>query len=110
MGCEYQFRMTERAKQDVRQTVGYIRNELDNEKAARSLLNELEKCMERLCMFPESGSLVFTAYLPGEHIRKKIVGKYILFYQVLAAERVVRVLRVVYGARDMDGVLKGLNS
>ena len=65
MDCEYHFALTQRAKQDVRQNVGYIRNELGNEKAAGMLMNELDKCIERLCIFPESGKLVFDEYLPG---------------------------------------------
>ena len=52
MDCEYHFALTQRAKQDVRQNVGYIRNELGNEKAAGMLMNELDKCIERLCIFP----------------------------------------------------------
>ena len=108
MDCEYHFALTQRAKQDVRQHVGYIRNEL--EKAAGMLMNELDKCIERLCIFPESGKLVFDEYLPGIHVRRKIVGKYILFYQVLKEEKVIRILRIVYGRRDMDEVLKHVNS
>lgn len=114
MDCEYHFALTQRAKQDVRQdvrqNVGYIRNELGNEKAAGMLMNELDKCIERLCVFPESGKLVFDEYLPGIHVRRKIVGKYILFYQVLKEEKVIRILRIVYGRRDMDEVLKHVNS
>ena len=106
MDCEYHFALTQRAKQDVR----YIRNELGNEKAAGMLMNELDKCIERLCIFPESGKLVFDEYLPGIHVRRKIVGKYILFYQVLKEEKVIRILRIVYGRRDMDEVLKHVNS
>lgn len=110
MDCEYHFALTQRAKQDVRQNVGYIRNELGNEKAAGMLMNELDQCIERLCIFPESGKLVFDEYLPGIHVRRKIVGKYILFYQVLKEEKVIRILRIVYGRRDMDEVLKHVNS
>ena len=56
MDCEYHFALTQRAKQDVRQNVGYIRNELGNEKAAGMLMNELDKCIERLCIFQRAGS------------------------------------------------------
>ena len=110
MDCEYHFALTQRAKQDVRQNVGYIRNVLGNEKAAGMLMYELDKCIERLCVFPESGKLVFDEYLPGIHVRRKIVGKYILFYQVLKEEKVIRILRIVYGRRDMDEVLQHVNS
>ena len=110
MDCEYHFVLTQRAKQDVRRSVGYIRNKLGNEKAAKILMNDLDKCIERLCIFPESGKRVFDEYLPGAHVRRKIVGKYILFYQVLREEKIVRILRVVYGCRDMDEVFRHMDS
>lgn len=37
MDCEYHLQLTERARRDVRETVNYIRNELDHEKAEKTL-------------------------------------------------------------------------
>ena len=51
MDCEYHFQLTERARRDVRETVNYIRNELDNEKAAKTLLGDINKCMEKVCAY-----------------------------------------------------------
>lgn len=110
MVCEYQLQMTQRAEADLDEIVGYIRNELENETAAKAILGDIVKCMERLCVFPESGSLVLADYLPGVRMRRKIVGNYILYYRVLKEQGVVRILRIVYGRRDMDEVLRKIDS
>ena len=110
MDCEYQFQMTQRAKQDVRLAVGYIRNELGNEKAAKTLMSDINKCVEKICIFPESRKMVFSEYIADICIRRKIVGNYVLFYQVLKSEKIVRVLRIVYGRRDMDEVFRKVDN
>lgn len=110
MDCEYHFQLTERARQDVRETVNYIRNELDNEKAAKTLLGDINKCMEKVCAFPASGALVVNDFLPRMIIRKKVVGNYILYYMVEKEKKMIWVLRIVYGARNMEAVLKNLSN
>lgn len=110
MDCEYHFQLTERARQDVRETVNYIRNELDNEKAAKTLLGDINKCMEKVCTFPASGALVVNDFLPRMIIRKKVIGNYVLYYMVEKEKKMIWVLRIVYGARNMDAVLKNLSN
>ncbi|PDX82381.1 addiction module toxin RelE [Faecalibacterium prausnitzii] len=110
MDCEYHFQLTERARRDVRETVNYIRNELDNEKAAKTLLGDINKCMEKVCAFPASGALVVNDFLPRMIIRKKVVGNYVLYYMVEKEKKMIWVLRIVYGARNMEAVLKNLSN
>lgn len=110
MDCEYHFQLTERAQRDVRETVNYIRNELDNEKAAKTLLGDINKCMEKVCAFPASGALVVNDFLPRMIIRKKVVGNYVLYYMVEKEKKMIWVLRIVYGARNMEAVLENLSN
>lgn len=110
MDCEYHFQLTERARRDLRETVNYIRNELDNEKAAKTLLGDINKCMEKVCAFPASGALVVNDFLPRMIIRKKVVGNYVLYYMVEKEKKMIWVLRIVYGARNMEAVLKKLSN
>lgn len=110
MDCEYRYQLTQRAKLDVRAIVDYIRNELDNENAARALMKEIEECMEKVCIFPASGALVVNDFLPRMGIRKKIIGNYVLYYKADKDKKLIWVLRVVYGARNMDAILKNLSS
>ena len=43
-------------------------------------------------------------------IRKKVVGNYLLYYRADKERKTVWLLRIVYGRRDMDEVLKHVNS
>ena len=43
-------------------------------------------------------------------IRKKIIGNYVLYYKADKDKKLIWVLRVVYGARNMDAILKNLSS
>lgn len=110
MGCEYQYRMTNRAVLDVRETVSYFRNELQNEKAAATWMNDAEKCIGRLCIFPESGTIVYAEYLPQAQVRKKVVRNYILYYQILQEQKMIRILRVIYGRRNQQSVLQDFSN
>lgn len=110
MGCEYQYQLTERALQDIRETVGYLRNDLQNEKAAGKWMDAVEKSIAQLCVFPESGSVVFEEYLPGRNVRRTVIGNFILYYQILQEQKIIRVLRIVYGRRNQENIVQGFNS
>ena len=88
----------------------YIGNKLDNAKAAAKLMEDIGRCMETVCVFPEGGALVTNAFLPRKIIRKKVVGNYLLYYRADKERKTVWLLRIVYGRRDMDEVLKHINS
>lgn len=73
-------------------------------------MEDIGHCMETVCVFPEGGALVTNAFLPRKIIRKKVVGNYLLYYRVDKERKTVWLLRIVYGRRDMDEVLKHINS
>ena len=49
-------------------------------------------------------------FLPRMIIRKKVVGNYVLYYMVEKEKKMIWVLRIVYGARNMEAVLKNLSN
>ena len=110
MDCEYHYRLTRRAEKELDDILDYIGNKLDNAKAAAKLMEDIGRCMERVCVFPEGGALVTNAFLPRKIIRKKVVGNYLLYYRADKERKTVWLLRIVYGRRDMDEVLKHINS
>lgn len=110
MDCEYRRKYTEKASRDLRRIVQYITEELGNPNAARGVMAAVQKCTAGLCMFPSSGVLVPEAYRADMTVRKKLVENYILYYGVDKEKRVIWVLRIVYGARNMDAVLKNLSN
>ena len=104
MDCEYHYRLTRRAEKELDDILDYIGNKLDNAKAAAKLMEDT------VCVFPEGGALVTNAFLPRKIIRKKVVGNYLLYYRADKERKTVWLLRIVYGRRDMDEVLKHVNS
>lgn len=52
MACDYHYRLTAKAKDELDRILHYIGEELENTKAATLLLDEIDKSMERACIFP----------------------------------------------------------
>ena len=110
MACDYHYRLTAKAKDELDRILHYIGEELENTKAATLLLDEIDKSMERACIFPESGMLVPNEFVLGPVIRKKIVNNYILYYTVDKEKKIIWVLRIVYGSWNQDEVMRGLSN
>ena len=56
MDCEYHYRLTRRAEKELDDILDYIGNKLDNAKAAAKLMEDIGRCMETVCVFPEGGA------------------------------------------------------
>lgn len=54
--------------------------------------------------------LVPNEFVLGPVIRKKIVNNYILYYTVDKEKKIIWVLRIVYGSRNQDEVMRGLSN
>ncbi len=103
---EYKYTLTQSAKNDFAQIINYIAVELDNKAAASQFADKLQNCIEEACLFPESGSIVANEFVPDLGIRKKIAGNYIMYYLPNAGNKTVSILRIIYGRRNIDEILK----
>lgn len=109
MESKWGYRLTEKADADLDDIVRYIAVDLANPKAASDFVDKLQSAIEEARSFPESGSLVVNEYLPDTEVRKKLVGNYILYYLPDFAEKMIFVLRIVYGRRNMDEILRQIS-
>ncbi len=109
MESKWGYQLTQKADADLDDIVGYIAVELANPKAASDFLDKLQEAIEEARAFPESGSLVINEFVPNTKIRKKLTGNYIMYYLPDSAEKMIFVLRIVYGRRNMDEILRQLN-
>lgn len=109
MGSKWDYRLAEKAAADLDSIIGYITVELANPKAASNFADKLQAAIDEVRSFPESGSLVVNEYLPATKVRKKLVGNYILYYLPDPAEKMIFVLRIVYGRRNMDEILRQID-
>lgn len=109
MASECRYKLTKKAEADLDDIVSYIAVELANPKAASDFLDKLENVIEEARAFPESGSAVTNDFLPVTNIRKKYVGNYVMFYMPDFSAKTIYILRIIYGKRNMDEILRKLD-
>lgn len=106
MAYEFSYKLTTRAGADLDGIVSYIAVQIENTQAATDFLNRLQDAIQEACSLPESGSLVANEYFPHTDIRKKLVGNYIMYYFPDMNAKMIYVLRVIYGRRNLDEILR----
>lgn len=99
MASKFEYRLTKRAESDLDGIVSYITVDLANP----------QDTIEEARAFPESGSLVDNEFLQIENVRKKLVGNCIKYYLPDIGENIIYILRIVYGKRNLDEILKKLD-
>lgn len=105
---KYDYVFTEIAEDDIDQALSYITEELLNTQAAEDFADELEKKLEEICKNPKNGRVVENEFLKKDDVRRFLVKNYTVYYITNEEDSTVIVLRVVYGKRDQDKILKGL--
>ena len=105
MASKFGYRLTKRAESDLDGIVSYITVDLANPQAASDFVDKLQDTIEEARAFPESCSLVDNEFL----YIKKLVGNYIMYYLLDIGENIIYILRIVYGKRNLDEILKKLD-
>lgn len=109
MAFKYQYRLSQKAADDLDGIVSYIASELSNPQAAADFLSRLEKMIDEIRSFPESGAPVNNEFLSNTKLRKKTVGSYLLYYLSVPETETVYIVRIVYGKRNMEEILRQLD-
>ena len=100
MSMPYKIERTEKANEQLRDTVLYRAEVTGNVDDGLELLDELEKQINMLASFPESGAPPRYATLRARGYRVLIVEKQLVFYKVNRKTKTVVVHAVVDGRRD----------
>ena len=106
MEYKYSYRFTRKAEQDLDEILRYISIELVNPFAAQKLGRKIFEKIDIVREFPETGVLIDNEFLADRTVRKILVDNYVLYYKTDYDERVIFVLRIVYGKRNLDEILK----
>ena len=109
MASKYQYRLSQKAADALDGIVSYIASELSNPQAAADFLSRLEKMIDEIRSFPESGAPVNNEFLSNTKLRKKTVGSYLLYYLSVPETETVYIVRIVYGKRNMEEILRQLD-
>lgn len=109
MASEFSYKLTTKAEEDLDEVVSYIAVQLENPQAATGFLNKLQVAIHEACSFPESGALIVNEFIPYKDIRQKLVGNYIMYYFPDVNAETVYILRVIYGRRNLDEILREMS-
>lgn len=109
MEFKWGYQLTQKADADLDGIVEYIAVKLANPKVASDFVNKLKDVIEEAWDFPESGALVVNEFISDMQVRKKLVGNYILYYLPDFTNKIIFVLRIVYGRQNMDEILRKIN-
>lgn len=109
MESEWEYRLTQKADADLDDIVSYIAIELSNPKAASDFADKLQSVIKEIQSLLKSGSLVVNEFVPDSEVRKKRIGNYTMYCLPDFTEKIIYVLRIVYGKRNMDEILRQLN-
>ena len=109
MESKYQYRLSQKAEADLDGIVSYIAVELSHPQAASDFVDKLGKVIDEIRSFPESGSYVNNDFFSHTEIRKKLICSYIMYYPPVKEEKMIYVVRIVYGKRNMEEILRELD-
>jgi plasmid stabilization system protein ParE len=105
----YSINITEPAEQDLNATVDYYITVLKAQKAANTLLDEIEEKLSFLSMNPLVYEIENDDYLHEQNIRSVLVKNHLIFYIVNQDDQQVTVLRILYSRRNWLRILRSNN-
>lgn len=104
MASKFGYQLTKRAESDLDGIVSYIAVELSTPQAASDFVDKLKDNIDETRAFPESGSPVDNEFLQVENLRKKLIGNYIMYYLPDMREKIIYILRIVYGKQNITEI------
>ena len=94
------------AQDDIRAIFTYIAFELQAEQAAQGQVNRIREAVRKLDTMPERHEIADWEPWSSMGMRKLPVDNYIVFYLADSDDMTVTVIRVLYGERDIEGIVQ----
>ncbi len=108
MASDYSYRFTEKAVQDFDEILRYISEDLANPIAAQNLGKKIFEKIDSVRSFPESGAPIDNEFLTDKAVRKLLADNYIIYYKAHHDKKMISVIRIVYGKRNLDEILRNI--
>lgn len=102
----YDISMTPQAQNDLRSIFEHIALALQSPQNAAGQLDRLEEGIDSLAQMPERFRLYDKGPWRSRNLRIMPVDNYLVFYIPSHEEKIVTIIRVMYGGRDVDRQLK----
>lgn len=98
----YEIQLTAKAEDDLRSIYKYIAVNLQSAGTASALLDRLELAIDSLAQMPERFKVYGSEPWRSRNLRIMPIENYLVFYIPDNKTATVTVIRVMYGARDVD--------
>ena len=108
MGSKLIYKFTNKAESDLDEIIRYIKIDLANPISASNFIDCLLDSINEIVAFPESGSFVNNEYLIAKNVRKKLIKNYIMYYVCDEENKIIYILRIIYGKRDISEIMNHL--
>lgn len=105
MKDRYAISYTPEAYHDLGDIYSYIAFTLQEKRTASGLIKRIRKEAASLAIFPERYSSVEWEPWASMSVRKMPVERYIIYYCVDTTQKLVTILRIFYGGRDVEGII-----
>lgn len=93
----YTYEFTENGRSSLEEILEYISVTLDNPKAADDLLDKVDAALDSACVFPNA---IPSFSEDVRDIKKLIVENYKVYFIILEKEKILSVLKVLYGGMN----------
>jgi plasmid stabilization system protein ParE len=101
----YSLNITDLAEEDILSTVRYISEVLKSPIAANNLLDEIERHEKILEETPYIYPFVQDENLSEKGLKYTRIKNYLIFYTIDEDNKIVNVIRFLYGRRDWKNIL-----
>lgn len=95
------------AKTDLKAIYRYIAVDLKARSTAKGQIDRIRKEIKGLNLFPEKFPAVNREPWSSKNVRKMPVDNFIVYYRVTHEDQGVEVVRIFYGGRDIENIIKG---
>jgi len=101
----WQVQIAKHAEDDLRSIYEYIAFELLEPGVANNLIERIEKRIRKLNNSPQSFAIYQKEPWKSRGLRRANSGKYAIFYIPTEEDKIVTVIRIMYGGRDIESIL-----
>ena len=94
------------AKKDMDDIIYYISNNLNNQTAAKKLINSFIEGANSILTFPFGLPAYKTTKKLQQEYRSIKIKNFLMFYTVNEKEKIITIVRIIYQKMDIDNILK----
>ena len=103
---QYKVIYTPEAKNDLKAVYSYIAFTLKEREIAKKQVDRIRDSIRDLDTSPERYTAVDWEPWSSMGMRKFPMNNYVVYYNVDREERVVTIIRIFYGGRDVEGIIR----